>query len=103
MVAQVALFKQTNQDWICWVINKTYLHSDISRKYISLYQFFGEATKGPAQGMKSKEINGCSSRRNLKRPEIQYYKTNYFLNHLFDRVVDEGNDSTKLSTEVDVE
>ena len=55
------------------------------------------------QGMKSKEINGCSSRRNLKRPEIQYYKTNYFLNHLFDRVVDEGNDSTKLSTEVDVE
>ena len=54
------------------------------------------------QGMKSKKINGCSSRRNLKRPEIQYYKTNCFLNHPFDSVVDEGNDSTKLSTGVDV-
>ena len=54
------------------------------------------------QGMKSKQIYSSSRRRNLKGPEIQFYKTNCFLNHPFDSVVDEGNDSTKLSTEVDV-
>ena len=52
--------------------------------------------------MKSKEIYSSSRRRNFKHPEIQYYKTNCFLNHPFDSVVDEGNDSTKISTGVDV-
>ena len=54
------------------------------------------------QGMKSKEIYSSSRRRNLKGPEIQFYKTNCFLNHPFDSVVDKGNNSKKLSTGVDV-
>ena len=56
----------------------------------------------PNQGMKSKEIYSSSRRRNLKGPEIQFYKTNCFLNHPFDSVVDKGNNSKKLSTGVDV-
>ena len=52
--------------------------------------------------MKSKEIYSSSRRRNLKGPEVQYYKTNCFLNHPFDSVVDKGNNSKKLSTGVDV-
>ena len=54
------------------------------------------------QGMKSKQIYSSSRRRNLKGPEIQFYKTNCFLNHPFDSVVDKGNNSKKLSTGVDV-
>ena len=55
-----------------------------------------------AQSMKSKQIYSSSRRRNLKGPEIQFYKTNCFLNHPFDSVVDKGNNSKKLSTGVDV-
>ena len=54
------------------------------------------------QSMKSKQIYSSSRRRNLKGPEIQFYKTNCFLNHPFDSVVDKGNNSKKLSTGVDV-
>ena len=54
------------------------------------------------QGMKSKQIYSSSRRRNLKGPEIQFYKTNCFLNHPFDSVVDKGNNSKMLSTGVDV-
>ena len=52
--------------------------------------------------MKSKQIYSSSRRRNLKGPEIQFYKTNCFLNRPFDSVVDRGNNSKKLSTGVDV-
>ncbi len=88
-------FGKSGQDQTCPITGQSKAPSSHSER---------AAPQGPReeQSMKSKQIYSSSRRRNLKGPEIQFYKTNCFLNHPFDSVVDKGNNSKKLSTGVDV-